>query len=312
MNTPRNLARTYGTDKNPLFPVLQSLGWGDLLNLGYFTPLGLLRLTGGMSSFQEDLVDRSLSLVRIQPGEQVLDVACGTGFTTRRIAERGAFATGIDLYPPHVAQAVERHGDHGRTRFLQADATALGSAPPFGDASFDKVHCLEAAFHFGAAGRRAFLEEVYRLLKPGGRLVLVDFAWATDDPAEIDAADPGRVVRDTWAVEEFEPLARYVRHAIDVGYRPCRVHDWTRPVTRRFMTVGVLAAGLALTPAGRRLLGRLLPPLKDLTSTQWLSFSSVVLAHVPVQRAIRYIALVLDKPVHADGAGRAEGATRSA
>lgn len=297
MNTPLELAEAYETDKNPLFSVLHSLGWGDLLNLGYFTPLTLLRLPGGLSSFQEDLVSRSLGLLRIQPGEQVLDVACGAGHTTRRIAEQGAFVTGIDLYPPHVAQARRQHGDDVRTNFLQADATDLRSAPAFGDAAFDKVHCLEAAFHFGPDGRRAFLEEAYRLLKPGGRLVLVDFAWATGDPAEINAADPGRVVRDTWAFEEFEPLDRYIRHAIDIGYRPCRVHDWTRPVARRFMTVGVLGAGLALSPAGRGLLGRVLPPLKDLTRAQWLSFSSIVLAHVPVQRASRYIALVLDKPV---------------
>jgi hypothetical protein len=63
------------------------------------------------------------------------------------------------------------------------------------------------------------------------------------------------------------------------------------------MTLGILGARLALTPAGRWLLGRLQPPLKDLTHAQWLFLSSVVLAHVPVQRASRYIALVLDKPV---------------
>jgi cyclopropane fatty-acyl-phospholipid synthase-like methyltransferase len=215
MNTPLKLAHAYETDNNPLLSVLHSLGWGSLLNLGYFTPLTLLRFTGGLSSFQEDLVSRSLALLRIQPGEQVLDVACGTGHTTRRIAEQGAFATGIDLYPPHVQQAVQRHGDHCRTRFLQADATSLRSNPSFGKGAFDKVHCLEAAFHFGPDGRRAFLEEAYRLLKPGGRLVLVDFAWATGDPAEINAADPGRVVRDTWAFEEFEPLVRYI-HAVSM------------------------------------------------------------------------------------------------
>jgi hypothetical protein len=64
------------------------------------------------------------------------------------------------------------------------------------------------------------------------------------------------------------------------------------------MTLGVLGARLALTPAGRRLLGRLLPPLRDLSRAQWLAFAGIVLAHVPVQRASRYIALVLDKPGH--------------
>ncbi|MFF2619759.1 class I SAM-dependent methyltransferase [Kitasatospora sp. NPDC058046] len=297
MNPYHRLTHAYDPDNNSLYAVLRMLGWGELLNLGYFTPLSLLRIAGGLSGFQEDLVTRSLDLLRTRPGEHVLDVACGTGRTTVRIAERGARATGVDLYPPHLEQAVRRHGDHPRVRFLPADATDMSAAPAFADASFDRVYCLEAAFHFGPDGRQAFLREAYRVLKPGGRLVLVDFAWATDDPTEIRAADPDRTVRDTWAFEEFEPLARYLRHAADAGYRIRRVHDWTRQVIWSLMTLGTIAAYLARTGVGRRLLGFALPPLRDLPVVQWPVFARLVRAHTPVRRFVRYVALVLDKPI---------------
>ncbi|MEU6488536.1 methyltransferase domain-containing protein [Streptomyces sp. NPDC046887] len=304
MSTDSTLAHTYGHDTNPLFRVLLPLGWGHLHNLGYYTPATLPALLTGLAPFQRALARRSIDLLRLKPGQHVLDAACGTGHTTRLIADQGCTVTGIDLFPGHLDEAARRHGHHAGIRFARADATDLRRAGPdthtprlqVDDAAYDKVHCLEAAFHFGPRGRRAFLEEAYRVLRPGGRLVLVDFVWNSDDPGEIRAADPGRLVRDTWGFEEFEPLHRYVRHAIDIGYAPCRVHDWTRPVTARFMRIGHLCARLALTGRGRRLLCRRWPMLRELTTADWLAFSATALAHEPVRRASGYAALVLDKP----------------
>ncbi|MEU7148775.1 methyltransferase domain-containing protein [Streptomyces sp. NPDC045456] len=298
------LADAYESARNPLYPVLCAMGWGDLVNLGYYTPLASPRLLTGLAPFQQTLAARSIALLDIHHGDQVLDVACGTGHTTRQIRDRGATATGIDLYPPHIAAAVRRHGRQRGMRFLEADATDLAPGPRgaphasavFGNATFDKAHCLEAAFHFGPRGRRTFLEEMHRVLKPGGRLVVVDFAWITNDPGDIHAADPGRLVRSAWAFEEFEPLGRYVRHAIDIGFAPCRVYDWTGAVTRPFMTIGTLAAKLALSTTGRRLLCSRWPQLNDLVADQWLTFAATALAHLPVQRSSRYVAITLDKP----------------
>ncbi|MGK5640114.1 SAM-dependent methyltransferase [Streptomyces sp. URMC 126] len=184
-------------------------------------------------------------------------------------------------------------------RFLPADITGLNTSRNdslFGDASFDKVFCLEAAFHLGPDGRRAFLEGAYRLLAPGGRLVLVDFVWRSDAPEDIRHADPGRIVRDTWRFEEFEPLRRYLRHAADIGYRPHAAHDWSRPVIDRFMHLSTFYAHLAATRPGRRLLCSRWPGLTRLSSEDWLRFEAVTLAHNPVRRASGYAALVLDRP----------------
>ena len=73
------------------------------------------------------------SLLDLQPGDTVLDVGCGTGWFTRRVAAEGAQVIGLDC----DAEALAFAGRHsvGRTSYVHGDATAL----PFADASFDAV-----------------------------------------------------------------------------------------------------------------------------------------------------------------------------
>ncbi|GHH76750.1 hypothetical protein GCM10018793_23200 [Streptomyces sulfonofaciens] len=301
MSSPENLQDAYGPG-NILFRVLEPMGWGDLLNLGYYTPPTLPALPAGLASFQRRLVARSTALLRLTARDRVLDAACGRGYSSHLMGRRGCRVTGVDLLDAHVEEAVRRFGGRPRVRYLAGDLTALRRPPadggprPFPDGSLTKVHCLEAAFHLGPDGRRAFLEDVFRLLAPGGRLVLVDFVWRTGDPAGIAAADPGRLVRDTWRFEEFEPLSGYHRHALDIGYRIRLTQDWTRPVTGRFLRLAQLCAGLSAGRAGRRLLCRRWPALSALTARDWLRFAAVVHAHTAVRHASGYAALVLDRP----------------
>ncbi|GHJ36646.1 cyclopropane-fatty-acyl-phospholipid synthase family protein [Streptomyces sp. TS71-3] len=302
MTSPHTLQDAYGPG-NVLFRVLEPMGWGDLLNLGYWTPGTLPVLpAAGLGPFQRRLVARSTALLGLTPRDTVLDAACGRGYSSHVMAGQGSRVTGVDLLTAHVAQAQRRFGGRPGLRFTTGDLTALRRPPsgnghrPFPDGSFTRVHCLEAAFHLGPEGRRAFLEDAYELLAPGGRLVLVDFVWRTGDPAGIAAADPGRLVRDTWRFEAFEPLAGYHGHALDIGFRIRRTLDWTRPVTGRFLRLAHLCAGLSGTRAGRRLLCRRWPALSTLSGQDWVHFAAVIHAHTAVQRASGYAALVLDRP----------------
>jgi len=107
-----------------------------------------------------------VAAARVAAGERVLDVACGTGVVTRVLAERvGPRATpvGLDIAPGMLAVARDaqpaidwRHGD----------ARSL----PFADASFDIVVCQFGLMFFGEPMRA--LEEMLRVLKPGGRLAV--------------------------------------------------------------------------------------------------------------------------------------------
>ncbi|MCL4745277.1 MAG: methyltransferase domain-containing protein [Burkholderiaceae bacterium] len=78
------------------------------------------------------------SLLDPRPGDRVLDVGCGTGWFTRRVADDGAQVVGLDRDAEALAFA-RRHGAGG-TSYVHGDATAL----PFADASFDAVLSVTA------------------------------------------------------------------------------------------------------------------------------------------------------------------------
>jgi demethylmenaquinone methyltransferase/2-methoxy-6-polyprenyl-1,4-benzoquinol methylase len=102
-------------------------------------------------------------------GCRALDLACGTGDIAFAIAARGARVVGLDVTPRMIALAQEKRAAGERTSFLVGDMMAL----PFPDASFDlvttgyglrNVPVLEPA-----------VKEIARVLRPGGRLLSLDF-----------------------------------------------------------------------------------------------------------------------------------------
>ncbi|MET9686434.1 SAM-dependent methyltransferase [Streptomyces coeruleorubidus] len=297
MDGSGDLARAY-SDDSVLFRVLRHLGWDSLANIGWFTPptLPFAALTGPVP-FQRRLVRRSLALLDARPGQLVLDAGCGRGDTTARLGAAGCRALGVDIQPAQIDQARRRFGGLSGVRFAVADATALprrAAEMPLTDGSFDRVHCLEAAFHFGHDGRRSFLKEGFRLLRPGGRLVLVDVTSRTDQP--IGTLDPDGLVRGTWRFDDIEPCERYPLLASAAGFTTRRILDWTTPVLHRAAQLCALFVATASTRAGRRALCVRWPGLRTLDAQDWDEVITVVRAHRAIGRVTRYTAYVLDKP----------------
>jgi len=102
--------------------------------------------------------------------EDLLDIATATGHTAFALAPYCRQVTGVDLTPAMLTEARREAEERGLTnvRFQEADAEHL----PFPDARFDIVTCRIAAHHFPHVER--FCTEASRVLKPGGRLVIID------------------------------------------------------------------------------------------------------------------------------------------
>lgn len=104
-----------------------------------------------------------------KPEERALDVATGGGHVALALARRGADVDACDLTPEMVETAHELLADSGcGATFSVADAESL----PYEDESFDIVTCRIAAHHFPDV--QQFFNEVFRVLKPGGRFGFQD------------------------------------------------------------------------------------------------------------------------------------------
>jgi ubiquinone/menaquinone biosynthesis C-methylase UbiE len=119
-------------------------------------------------------------------GLEALDIGCGTGFLSLELAARGHRVTGIDFAPAMLALAKEKAAHAGAAvRFEEADAENL----PFAAASFDLVitrHVLWTLPHPEAA-----IGEWIRMLRPGGRLAVID-GQSLVAPGEEQAASARR------------------------------------------------------------------------------------------------------------------------
>ncbi len=119
----------------------------------------------------------ALAQAAVQPGEQVLEVAVGPGLTIAELASRVGRETtvhGIDLSAGMLKLAAERLKAQGFTNFdlRQADSRRL----PFDDGAFDLVYNAYMLDLIPARDMPGILAEFRRVLKPGGRLVLLNMS----------------------------------------------------------------------------------------------------------------------------------------
>jgi 2-polyprenyl-3-methyl-5-hydroxy-6-metoxy-1,4-benzoquinol methylase len=112
----------------------------------------------------------TVRLLELQAGEQVLDVACGNGLTSRRLAAMGATVVAIDFSAEMIAHARRRttEGAHG-IEYHVLDATDEAALLVLGERRFDAAICSMALFDM--ADIRPLMRALVRLLRPGGRFV---------------------------------------------------------------------------------------------------------------------------------------------
>lgn len=127
---------------------------------------------GRERAFREHLI----SLAGLQPGNSVLDIACGTGTlaiaATRHVGPTGA-VFGIDASPEMITRATHKAAKAGASACFQL---AAAEQLPFPDARFDVAFSTLMLHHLPRNTRQQCATEIRRVLKPAGRVLAVDFA----------------------------------------------------------------------------------------------------------------------------------------
>lgn len=121
-----------------------------------------------------ELHDRATALLRPSPGERVLEVGCGLGADARELARAvapGGSVVAVDVSEAMLDAARERHDPALDVTYERADVCGL----PYDDASFDVIRIERVLQHVPEVDRAC--AEMARVLKPGGRLLVLDTDW---------------------------------------------------------------------------------------------------------------------------------------
>src|SRR5258706_15620722 len=121
------------------------------------------------------LRQRTINLACIQPGEQVLDVGCGTGTLAMEVARRVGRAGRVAGVDPGTEQIARARAKAARRNVPIEFQIGVIEQLPFPDQTFDVVFSTLMMHHLPAPLKRQGLAEIARVLKPGGRLVIADF-----------------------------------------------------------------------------------------------------------------------------------------
>ena len=156
---------------------------------------------------------------------EVVDMGCGLGATMRTIARiyNGAKVVGVTLVPwqvEHGRSLNESYGD--RLQIRQANYMDTGLPPGCADAAY----ALESCCHAPGEDKGDFLEEMHRLLKPGGRFVVVD-GFTTSESARRPALFRRLVDMSCqgWALPCFPSRAPFLEKLETLGFEELEVKD---------------------------------------------------------------------------------------
>jgi ubiquinone/menaquinone biosynthesis C-methylase UbiE len=219
--------------------------------------MSTLAFTGEMARLQQaiaeshDLVSRRrtvLEALNLRTGERVLELGCGGGYYAKEAAQFVG-STGrvcvIDISPDQIAAAQARCAGLAWVECRTADI----AAPPYGDAEFDAVFAVQVFEYLPDLD--AGLRQIHRMLRPGGRLIIVATDWSSAVWHSENAQRMQRVLA-AWAPHTpcrdlpsilagrlrragIQPLRQTPIPVLNTSYNPASFSYWVARLIRPFV-----------------------------------------------------------------------------
>ena len=197
-------------------------GWNpDHIHFGLFEPGECpeegepLAQSAGLARAVERMVDTTVAPARVRARHHVVDAGCGVAGTAMHLAKTfGCTVTGINICRKQLDIAGTRVRDAGLSERVRLACADCSRSLPFEDESVDAVVNIESACHY--SDRRQFLREVARILKPGGRIVAMD--WLARDGLTSDQYE--RLIQpvcDAWFLSGLESPSTYSDKVREAG-----------------------------------------------------------------------------------------------
>jgi 2-polyprenyl-3-methyl-5-hydroxy-6-metoxy-1,4-benzoquinol methylase len=203
---------------------------------------------GGGGGWQSTVIAPMVEqMLDIRPGERVLDIACGNGIFSRRLAELGAHVVASDFSPKLIEFARLRTTEHvDKIEYHVADATnkdqLLALAGSDGR-QFDAAVCNNALMDMPAI--EPLFSAVAQLLKPGGRFVFsVMHPCFNGQAISMHAELPDYAAEPTYSIKISRYLSAEVTKGLAIFDQPIQQYYWHRPLHLLFNSA--FANGLAM------------------------------------------------------------------
>lgn len=195
----------------------------------------------GTSSLTEEI----MKLARVETKQEILDIGCGFGGTVNALnqvlSNKKIVGVNIDERQLQVAQKNYGQGIRGnQISFVAADAQKM----PFADESFDLALAIECIFHM--PDRNQFLKEAFRVLKPGGTMIITEIVLDNRNPLKLAA----NMLKNIPALLTYKKnigtlgapgtMSSYEKLAKKNGFEIENIENWSRNILPTFSLLKTL------------------------------------------------------------------------